>query len=117
MQRLNIQFIFSKNWLFSLSAFVVIASLILGGGTRPGFLSDVILQLIAMPLFLIAIWQSLDRPATKHMRWAYFFCFALFAVPLVQLIPLPPAIWTLLANREPVSLSFDLSDMTCRGDQ
>ena len=87
---------------------VIIASLILGGGTRPGFLSDVILQLISLPLLLVVLWQSLDQPTSRQMRWAYAFCFALITVPFIQLIPLPPAIWTLLSNREPIALSYDL---------
>ena len=74
--------------MFSLCSFVIVASLILGGGTRGGFLSDAILQLIAIPLFFVSLWRLLETPLTKQMRLAMFFCVAIVAIPLVQLIPL-----------------------------
>ena len=43
--------------LFLLCALVLVASLILGVSTRAGFLSDTLLQLIAIPLLLLALWQ------------------------------------------------------------
>ena len=41
--------------LFYASAAMMMASLLLGGGTRGGFLSDAILELLAIPAFLLAI--------------------------------------------------------------
>ena len=97
-----------KKRLFGLCALVIVSSLILGGGTRPGFLSDVILQLLAVPLLLMVLWHALDIPATKQMRFAYAFCFTLVSIPLIQLMPLPPELWSALPNREPIISSFDL---------
>ncbi len=48
--------------LFVLTSLVVVVSLLLGGGTRPGFLSDVILQLTAVPLLILALGRWLDAP-------------------------------------------------------
>jgi O-antigen ligase len=89
-----------SNLLFSLCAFVIVASLILGGGTRGGFLSDAMLQLSAIPLLLAVIWRLGAIPLTKPARAATWFCLAVAAVPLVQLIPLPPWLWTALPNRQ-----------------
>jgi O-antigen ligase len=94
--------------MFSLCAFVIVASLILGGGTRGGFLSDAILQLIAIPLLLVALWRLLETPLTKQMRMALFFCVAIVAIPLVQLIPLPPWLWTALPGRGPSAEAFEI---------
>jgi O-antigen ligase len=41
-----------------------------------------------------------DVSLTKQMRAALLFCLAIAAIPLVQLIPLPPWLWTALPNRE-----------------
>jgi O-antigen ligase len=94
--------------MFSLCAFVIVASLILGGGTRGGFLSDAILQLIAIPLLLVSLWRLLETPLTKQMRFALFFCVAIVTIPLVQLIPLPPWLWTALPGRGPSAEAFEI---------
>jgi O-antigen ligase len=92
----------------SLCALVIVCSLLLGGGTRSGFLSDAILQLIAVPLVLGSLSRMLDVPFSKEARWACAFCLAIALVPLLQLIPLPPRIWMALPNREPSAAAFEL---------
>jgi O-antigen ligase len=92
----------------ALCALVVVASLLLGGGTRGGFLSDAILQLIAVPLVLASLSRMLDVPLSRQAWGALAFCGAIALVPLIQLIPLPPRIWTALANREPSAAAFEL---------
>jgi O-antigen ligase len=86
--------------LFYLCAFVVVAALVLGGGTRNGFLSDVILQLLAVPLLLASLWRFAALPAPSPARWAAVFCGVIVLVPLVQTIPLPPEVWTKLPGRQ-----------------
>ena len=94
--------------LFYLCAFVVVAGLILGGGTIGGFLSDSILQLLAIPLLLVSIWKMIELPLTKQARLAVWFCIALALIPFIQLVPLPPSIWTTLPNRQPSVEAFEL---------
>jgi hypothetical protein len=96
------------DFLFLLCAIVVVASLILGGGTRGGFLSDAILQFVSIPLLLVALWRLFDVPLTKQMRLALSFCAVIVLIPLVQLIPLPPGLWTALPNREVSVETFKL---------
>jgi len=100
-------------FVFGTCAFMVISSVLLGGGTRPGFLSDAILQLLAVPALMIVLWSLIDllqdRAETrKRARWPLLFCLAIALLPLVQLIPLPPWIWTNLPGREGVTEVFDL---------
>jgi O-antigen ligase len=99
--------------LFGLCAFTVICSVVLGGSTRSGFLSDGILQFLALPLLLVALWRLIDlRPGTvgrdRSLRWPLLFCGALVLLPLLQLIPLPPSVWSALPGREPVAAVFGL---------
>jgi O-antigen ligase len=94
-------------------ALVTASSLVLGGGTRSGLLSDALLQLLSIPLLLASLWQPLrahggERGANPLFRAELAFCAALVGVPLVQLIPLPPAIWTTLPNRQSVVEAFEL---------
>jgi O-antigen ligase len=97
--------------LFWLTALTLLAALLLGGGTRGGFLSDALLQLLAIPLLLLSVarlsdlfWR--DRDTLWQLRWELGFCLAAVLVPLVQLVPLPPVLWTLLPHRAPLIASF-----------
>jgi O-antigen ligase len=97
---------------FWLTAFTLLAALLLGGGTRGGFLSDALLQLLAIPLLLVSAsrlgdWFWHQRAKLPELRWAIIFCLAVVLVPLIQLVPLPPALWTLLPHRAPLIASFD----------
>jgi O-antigen ligase len=94
--------------LFCLCAFVVIASLVLGGGTRGGFLSDAILQLLSLPLLLVALWKLFEVRLTRQMQVPLLFCLAVIVIPLVQLIPLPPWLWTALPGRDLSAEAFDI---------
>jgi O-antigen ligase len=94
--------------LLYLCAFVIVASLVFGGGTRGGFLSDAILQLLAIPLLLVGLWRLFEVPLTKQMQVPLFFCVAAVVIPLVQLIPLPPWLWTSLPGRGPSAETYEL---------
>ena len=80
----------------------------LGGVSRNGFLSDTILALLAIPLLAWGIWRLFDTEISGQMRGALWFCLALFAIPLLQLVPLPGWLWTLLPHREISAESFAL---------
>jgi O-antigen ligase len=99
--------------LFGLCALAIVSALVLGGGTHSGFLSDAILQFLTIPLLLVSLWQLLGLRSDTAVRatplkWELAFCAALVAVPLIQLIPLPPSIWTALPNRQAVAGAFEL---------
>ena len=96
------------SWLALLCAPVIILSLVLGGGTRSGFLSDAILELAALPLLLAALWRLWDVEFDPRSRWVLRVCLLVALLPLAQLIPLPPQIWTSLPNRGPLAETFDL---------
>ena len=93
---------------FYLCTVAMVGSLLLGGGTRGGFLSDAILQLLAIPLLLVCLWKLFEVPLTRQMRLALWFCLAIAILPLIQLVPLPPWLWTALPNRQPSAETFDI---------
>jgi O-antigen ligase len=95
---------------FYLFALGFTSCLLLGGGTRGGFLSDALIQLISVPLLLAALWRILDAPLSREVGWALAFCGAILIVPLIQLVPLPPAIWTYLPSRELIAEAYMLVD-------
>ena len=86
---------------------VIGACVLLGGATRSGYASDAVAQLFAVPLLLWAVWRLWDR---AHLAApALIFCCALVCLPLLQLIPLPPAIWTGLPFRDLVAEGLTLA--------
>lgn len=93
--------------LFYLCAITIVSALVLGGGTRGGFLSDAILQLLALPLLLISLWRLAEVPSAVA-KCPLIFCAGVTLVPLLQLIPLPPAIWTHLPYRQSEAEAFAL---------
>src|SRR5262245_953536 len=94
--------------LFYLCGVVMVASLILGGGSRRGLGLDAALQLLAIPLLLVSLWRLFEASLTRQMRLALWFCSAIAVLPLLQLIPLPPWLWTALPNRQPSAEAFDI---------
>ena len=98
----------STGMLFWACAVLMVCCLLLAGGTRVGFLADSFIQLLAIPVLLVSLSRLLDLPFSKQPRQALIFCLAIVLIPLLQLIPLPPGIWTALPNREPMGGAFDL---------
>jgi O-antigen ligase len=99
--------------VFCACAVTTVGSLLLGGGTRGGFLSDAILELLAIPALCLVVSSLIDllRRNTQIPRstsWALVLCFAIALLPLVQLVPLPPWIWTRLPGREAIVAIFEL---------
>jgi O-antigen ligase len=94
--------------LFPACIALMVACLLLGGGTRAGFLSDAIIQLAAIPVLLMGLYRLPDLPSARHLRWPLLFCLAMVLVPVLQLIPLPPSVWTALPTGEAAAETFQL---------
>jgi O-antigen ligase len=86
---------------FYLCAFVTVATLALGGGARSGFLSDAILQVVALPLLIVSLWRLTQMQGARSRPWLVAFCAALVLIPILQMLPLPPSLWSELPNRKP----------------
>jgi len=86
----------------------MVCCLVLGGGTRAGFLSDVALQLCSIPLLLASAWQIVERGVERRTWPVLAFVAALVAVHVIQLVPLPPAVWTGLPNRSATTTGLGL---------
>lgn len=86
------------------------ACLIFGGSSAAGFAANIVLQLAAIPLLLVSVLTPsqnlLAVPATRLLALAAL----LACLFLVQIIPLPPALWTALPGRDDVERGFRLLD-------
>ncbi len=96
--------------IFGLCAFAMTFSILLGGATRSGYLSDAVLQVLSLPLLLVSLWRIVDLQsgALGKFRWELVFCGAILLLPLLQLVPLPAFVWSTLPGRGAVASVFDL---------
>mgnify|MGYP001806053105 FL=1 len=93
------------------SAVLLALSFVLGGASRDHVLRLAIVELAALPLLVLAAGRLIRTGHWREHRLALGLLAAIAAIPLVQLIPLPPAIWTGLAGRDQLVLALDLAGL------
>lgn len=82
--------------------------LLLGGASAAGHAANLLLQLAALPLIGWALWTLRYDPPAGPVRALLLLLLGLVILCLVQLIPLPPSVWTALPGREPVARGYAL---------
>jgi O-Antigen ligase len=91
------------------TACVLLLAFVLGGGTQQGFWSDTIIQLASL-LLLGVVFLS---PSLMHVpRGPVILICVLVALPLAQIIPLPPTLWTALPGREEIVRAYSAANMS-----
>ena len=90
--------------LFVLAGVLVAAAAVLGGASRENPLRLAIVELCALPLVAVAIRRMAHggyRRQDTTVTAALIVLGLVIAVPLLQLIPLPPRLWTLFPGQAP----------------
>ena len=87
--------------MFWLSAAVLGMSFTFGGATRQGLVSEAIPELLSLPLLALALPRAM--PFLKRFPSASALVIGLILVPCVQLVPLPPALWSVLPGRSVIA--------------
>lgn len=85
-----------QSWL---TAIALTLALVLGGGGSPAPLPEMILQLAFAGVFALWLWKLPAPLAAMAPRGALLIAALIVALPLLQLIPLPPALWQALPGR------------------
>ncbi len=89
------------------------ASLVLGGGGSPSPLPELVLQLLSAGLAVV--WFRAMTDAQRPLSRPAIIAAAIFmALPLLQLVPLPPALWHALPGRAPEIAALSLVDAADR---
>lgn len=89
------------------AATVIFLSFIFGGSTQQGFWSDAIIQLASLGLLGLALVSFKNIP-----RDALILVCVLVALPILQLIPMPPTLWTLLPDREALAKGYEAANVS-----
>lgn len=85
------------------TATVILLALVFGGGTQQGFWSDAIIQLASLPLMAVVL---VSPNLMRVPRGPIILLCLLVALPLAQIIPLPPTLWTALPGREEIARAY-----------
>ncbi|MES3101615.1 O-antigen ligase family protein [Sphingomonas faeni] len=86
----------------------LLACLLLGGASAAGFIANFILQIVSLPLIGWAVWQMIQERPSAQIRAPLGLLAIFLVIALVQLVPLPPALWTLLPGRGAVVEGYRL---------
>ena len=80
--------------------------------TRQGLWSDASAQIVSLPLLAVAAFRLKALPTPSKLRLPLFLIFALVLVPVLQLVPLPPRLWTILPGRGEVAEAYTAAGMS-----
>lgn len=86
----------------------MVACLVLGGASAAGVIANGILQLAAIGVALIAMFRLTSIGLSTQARLPLAILCAVLLLGPLQLVPLPPGIWSGLPGREPVASGLDL---------
>ncbi len=86
----------------------LLACLLLGGASAAGFIANFILQIASLPLIGWALWQMMQERPSAQIRAPLGLLAIFVVIALLQLVPLPPAMWTLLPGRDAVVEGYRL---------
>ncbi|MGQ0558485.1 MAG: O-antigen ligase family protein, partial [Sphingosinicella sp.] len=92
---------------FLLPAYLALC-LVLGGASAAGVAANMLLQLLALPLLLIAALGNPDLRLQPPARQLLTLAALALGLALVQLVPLPPFLWTGLAGRDAIARGFEM---------
>ena len=91
------------------SAVLLVLSFVLGGSSQNHAFRLALVELAALPLGVMAASRLVQTGQWREHRFALGLMAALVAIPLIQLIPLPPAVWTGLPGRDQMVLALELA--------
>lgn len=83
----------ARRYLLLSLAVLLVACWLGGGVTVDDTTIDEWLQLLALPVLLLAVVALQDEPNGRFAKWGMLLAVLIAAVPAVQLLPLPESIW------------------------
>lgn len=87
---------------------LLVFSFAFGGASQNHALRLALVELASLPLLVLAAGRMIRTGLWREHRFALGILAAVVAIPLIQAIPLPPAIWTNLPGRDQMVLALEL---------
>lgn len=82
-----------------------------GGASQSHALRLALVELASLPLLVLASGRIIQSGLWREHRFVLGLLAAVIAVPLIQLIPLPPVVWTSLPGRGQMVLALELAGL------
>lgn len=86
-------------------------SFALGGASQGHALRLALVELVSLPLLLLVSRQLILTGLWREHRFSLCLLAAIVAIPLIQSVPLPPAVWTSLPGRDQMVLALELAGL------
>ncbi|WP_157215843.1 O-antigen ligase family protein [Flavisphingomonas formosensis] len=86
-------------WSLVPSAVLLVVALIFGGGGAESPATELLVELVAIAVLMIELSRMRWSRVTRPVLLAFAVLGLILLVPLIQLVPLPPALWTGLPGR------------------
>ena len=84
--------------------------MLFGGGGNEGW-SDAIVQLAALPLLAWALFKVNPSRLGRAGQWAIALLCGIVALPLLQLVPMPPSVWSSIPGRGEIASAYGSAGM------
>lgn len=85
--------------------------MLLGGGTRYGVPNDSLIELVSLPLLLLGLFRIAASPFQPEARAPILLIGCGTALVLLQIVPLPPILWTHLPGRAQFAETYGVAGM------
>lgn len=82
-----------------------------GGASQGHALRLALVELAALPLLALAAGRLIQQGLWREHRFSLGLLAAVAAIPLAQIVPMPPGVWTSLPGREQMVLALDLAGL------
>lgn len=93
------------------AAFLLVIAFTFGGASRLNELRVAVIELSALPLLVLGVAALSRHIRPEHPRYALWIVAGAICLPLLQLIPLPPSVWTALPGRDQARLALEIANI------
>jgi O-antigen ligase len=76
------------------------------GGSAQGIWGNMLLQFLGVAIIAWAVAAPAEQPLLKPARQLLILALAAIAISALQIVPLPPSVWTNLGPREPIAQGY-----------
>jgi O-antigen ligase len=94
---------------FAGALLLLFAATLFGGASQGNALSLMAVEIASLPLLFVSLYLVLAGAAPRRATLPLILLAAVVAIPLLQLVPLPPGVWTRLPCRAPVLQVLDVA--------
>lgn len=95
-----------SRFLFIIIAWTMFCTLLLGGGASNLYLTNALVEVMALPGLLVVLWRLGDGGLSPAARSALYLIGVAVVLAVAQLLPLPPGLWSALPFRDKAAAAF-----------